>query len=359
MLPGINIQPLIKGIAAIIAFFTILYCLLFINGYSIEPQRILEGKERFQSAKAELKSTTLQEPKEKKGGSYTVGVNVDLVVLHASVYDKKGHFVSGLKKENFKVYEDGILQQMTAFSQEDIPVSMGILLDLSGSMRSKMNQVNRAALAFIKASNPQDQVFLIGFNDEAELLLDFTNDIDEIIDALENIIVAGGTALYDAIYLGVQKAQTGSEGKKAIIVITDGEDKDSYYSLDELLDKVQEADVQTYCVGILSPAPQRSLFGTWSESIPEKARDVLEKVAEETGGKAFLLQNLEDLNLIVSQIASELRNQYSIGYISSNVVRDGSWRQVKIELDMADASNNKVRYRRGYYAPKAAAARGN
>jgi Ca-activated chloride channel family protein len=230
---------------------------------------------------------------------------------------------------------------------------MGILLDLSGSMRGKIDQVNKAALAFIRASNPQDQVFLIGFNEEVELLQDFTSDIDEITDALDNTIVTGGTAAYDAIYLGVQKAHTGNKPKKAIVVITDGEDHDSYYKLDELVAKVQESDVQVFCVGFLNAIPDKSLFGHWSKSVPEKARDALIRIAEETGGKAFFPDKVTDINSIVSVIAGELRNQYSIGYFSSNTARDGSFRRVKIELSGSDAANNHARYRRGYYAPKA------
>ncbi len=312
-----------------------------------------EGQPRRQKVKPQLESKSPQEsPEERKG--FTIGVNVDLVVMHTSVYDKNGRFVSGLKKDGFKVFEDGVEQTITSFSQEDVPVSLGILLDLSGSMRNKIEQVNRAALAFIRASNPQDQVFLIGFNEQVELLQDYTSDIDEVADSLDNIVVTGGTALYDAIYLGVQKAHTGIKPKKAIIVITDGEDRDSYYKLDELVAKVQESDVQVYCVGFLNPVPEKGLFGRWSKSVPEKAHDALQRISEETGGKAFFPQKLPDINNIVAEIAHELRNQYSIGYISSNTARDGSYRRVKITLDASHAASSQVRYRRGYFAPKAA-----
>ena len=230
---------------------------------------------------------------------------------------------------------------------------MGILLDLSGSMRGKIDQVNKSALAFIRASNPQDQVFLIGFNDEVEQLQDYTSDIDEITDALENTVVTGGTALYDAIYLGVQKAHAGSKPKKAIIVITDGEDRDSYYKLDELLAKVQESDVQVFSIGLIDDVPDKGFFGRWSKTAPEKAHDVLVKIAEETGGKAFFPNKLTDIHTIVAEIASDLRSQYSLGYFSTNAARDGSFRRVKIELSGSPAASNHVRYRRGYFAPKA------
>jgi Ca-activated chloride channel family protein len=305
--------------------------------------------------KPELESKIPQEPQSRDKG-YTIGVNVDLVLMYTSVFDKNGRFISGLKKDSFKVYEDGVEQKISSFSQEDVPVSMGILLDLSGSMRGKIDQVNKAALAFIKASNPQDQVFLIGFNDQVELLQDFTSDIDEITDALDNTVVTGGTALYDAIYLGVQKSHSGSKPKKAVVVITDGEDRDSYYKLDELIAKVQESDVQVFCVGFLNPVGDKGLFGHWSKSVPEKAHDALQKIAEETGGKAFFPDKLTDIHTVVSEIASELRSQYSIGYFSSNSARDGSFRRVKIEIPGSNPSITHVRYRRGYYAPKAAQA---
>jgi Ca-activated chloride channel homolog len=334
------------GIAIAILILSILSIAYAQN--SEEPQQ-----EHPRKTKPALESKIPQQPPaSKKKGDYTIGVNVDLVMTYTSVFNKDNHFVSGLKQDNFKVYEDGIQQKITYFTQDDLPVSMGLLLDLSGSMRSKMEQVNKAALAFIKASNPQDEVFLIGFSDEAELLQDYTSDIDEITDALENTVVTGGTVAYDAIYLGVQKAHDGKKPKKAVVVITDGEDRDSYYKLDELLAKVQESDVQVFCIGFLNEIPNKSLFGSFSKSTAEKARDALIKISDETGGKAFFPDNITDIHQIVAEIASELRNQYSIGYFSSNDARDGTFRRVKIELSGSGISNSHARYRRGYFAPK-------
>jgi VWFA-related protein len=324
-------------------------CSLLIPLY---PTKESPTQDRGRQTKPELESRIPQEPAPKEKG-FTIGVNVDLVLMYTSVFDKNGHFVPGLKKDNFKLFEDGVQQSVSSFSQEDAPVSMGILLDLSGSMRGKIDQVNKSALAFIRASNPQDQVFLIGFNEEVELLQDYTSDVDEVSDALENVVVTGGTALYDAIYLGIQKAHSGSKPKKAVVVITDGEDRDSYYKLDELVAKVQESDVQVFSVGLLDDVPEKSLFGRWSRSAPEKAHDVLVRISEETGGKAFFPNKLTDIHTVVAEIATDLRSQYSLGYLSSNATRDGSFRRVKIELSGAAASNNHIRYRRGYYAPKA------
>jgi Ca-activated chloride channel homolog len=334
------------------ALLFILYYVVINTSYAQDPEE--EHKEdRNRTDKPALESkipneSTTAKSKSKRG---TYSVDVDLVMMYASVFDKDGHFVGGLKKDNFKLYEDGIEQKIDRFSQEDVPISMGILLDLSGSMRSKIDQVNKAALAFIRASNPKDQVFLIGFNDEVELLQDFTGDIDEVTDALDNTVVMGGTALYDAIYLGIQKSHNGTRAKKAIVVITDGEDRDSYYKLEELLAKVQELDVQVFSVGFLNDIPDKGLFGRFSKSMPERAHDALTRIGEETGGKAFFPDKLTDIHTIVSEIAAELRNQYSIGYFSSNVAHDGSFRRVKIELAGVHAANSHLRTRRGYFAP--------
>ena len=322
------------------------------GAYCQDDEELLKS-EPSKRSKPELEPGAPPEPSESRG--YKIGVNVDLVLMYATVFDKAGQFVGGLKQEDFMLYEDGVKQTVLSFSQEDVPVSMGILLDLSGSMRGKIEQVNKAALAFIRASNPQDQVFLIGFNEDVELIQDFTSDIDEITDALENIVVMGSTALYDAVYLGVQKAHTGIKPKKAIVLITDGVDRESYYSLDALVSKVQESDVQVFVVGFLDPIKKKGLFTTWSKSVPEKARDALTRIAEETGGRAFFPDQVNEIHDIVSEIANELRNQYSIGYFSSNGARDGSFRRVKIEIAGGNAANNRLRYRRGYFAPKAEA----
>lgn len=341
----------IGGIA--IALAALVFCSLSVAYSQVDEES--SKNERARKTKPALTSTPTQtsHPTGKQRG-FTIGVNVDLVVNYTSVFNKEGHFISGLKKNNFKLYEDGKEQEITYFSQEDVPVSIGLLLDISGSMRkeNKREQANKAAEALILASNPQDEVFLIGFNEEVDLLLDYTSDIEEVKDSLENTLPTGGTALYDAVYLGVHKAQEGKKPKKAVVVITDGEDRDSYYKVDELLSKVQESDVQIFCVGILDPIENKSFFGRLNKSAPEKAQEVLTKISEETGGKAFFPDMVADIHAIVAEIASVLRNQYSIGYTSSNSVRDGSWRRVKIAVNGVNVSTDHIRYRRGYFAPK-------
>ncbi len=323
-------------------------------GYAQDDEEIPK-RDAARRERPELEPGTAQESREVEG--YKIGVNVDLVLMYTTVFDKEGRFAGGLKQEDFRIFEDGVQQAIESFSQEDVPVSMGLLLDLSGSMRGKIERVNRAAQEFIRASNRQDQVFLIGFNEEVELLQDFTGDIDEITDALENIVVMGSTAIYDAVYLGVQKAHTGTKPKKAVILITDGVDRESYYSLDEMVSKVQESDVQVFAVGFLDPVKKKGLFSRWTKSAPEKARDALSRIADETGGRAFFPEKVEEIHGIVAEIAAELRSQYSIGYFSSNGARDGSFRRVKIDLPRVKESGYKVRHRRGYFAPKPAVAR--
>jgi Ca-activated chloride channel homolog len=350
-MPGKSDRLMFKWIGGICSISLLAVCCLSFNIYSQETEESPK-QERRNRAKPDLGAKTTREPSEQPQG-YKIGVHVDLVLTYTTVSDKSGRFVGGLKQDNFKVFEDGLRQTIASFSQEDVPISMGILLDLSGSMRGKIDQVNKAALAFIRASNPQDQVFLIGFNDDVELLQDYTSDIDEVTDSLENTVVTGATAIFDAIYLGVQKAHTGIKPKKAVVVITDGEDNGSYYTLDEMVAKVQESDVQVFSIGFLNEAPKKSFFGSWSKTAPEKAREALVKIAEETGGKAFFPDKVTDIHSIVADIAGELRSQYSIGYFSSNSARDGSFRRVKIELSGSKPEGNQVRYRRGYYAPKA------
>jgi VWFA-related protein len=340
-----------RGVLLAAALMLVLGAALVLASYSqaaSAQKKTGQQDDRKKPVKPELGSKSPQEPQK----DFRIGVNVDMVVVHASVLDKNGQFVSGLKQESFKMFEDGVGQNMLSFSQEDVPISLGIVLDTSGSMRSKFDNVIKAALAFIRASNPSDEVFLVGFNDEVELLEDFTSDIDTISDTLNNTVVTGGTALWDAIYLGVQKAHGGTRPKKALVVITDGEDRDSYYKLDEMVAKVQESDVAVYCIGLLDDVPDKGLFGHFSKTEPEKAHDALQRVADETGAKAFSPKEIREVDAIVSQIAYELRNQYSISYFSSNQARDGTWRRLKVALDAPGSNTMKVRYRPGYFAPK-------
>ncbi len=344
------IKRLVHQKTSIIPNISIFIILFFNISYAAELKVLHSNQSPFEN---DFISNVAQESdSDTEDGRFRIGVNVDLITIYTSVFDNKDRFISGLQKEDFNLYEDGALQEISYFSQVDAPITIGIVIDLSASMQGNMEQVNRAAQAFITASNPDDQIFLVGFNDNVEVLQEFTSDVDEITDALENAITTGGTALYDAVYLSVEEAHRGEKDKKAIVVITDGEDKDSFYNLKELVSFVQESDVQIYNIGYLDEIPEKSLFGRWFKSDAEKARDALIRFSEESGGKAYFPEKIDDLHEIVAEIASELRNQYSIGYFSTNEDRDGSWRRVVVTLNKKVVSEPVIRHRRGYYAPK-------
>lgn len=291
-------------------------------------------------------------PKTVEKGDFRIRTDVNLVVLHASVLDKDGNFVSGLDRASFRVFEDRVEQKIAHFSQEDIPISVGVVVDTSGSMRNKIHLVTQAALKFIDLSHPEDEIFLVNFDKEVQVAADFTSDADEVKDALENLIFGGGTALYDAVYLATEMAAKGRRQKRALLIFTDGEDKDSYYGVDQLREKVREADVQIYTVGFLNLEEEEGGFFSWGKSAAEKAKEVLEKIAEESGGKALFPKQLDELSGMASEVARELRNQYSIGYVSSNAARDGSWRRLDVKLELPGDKKYRLRTRTGYYAHK-------
>jgi Ca-activated chloride channel homolog len=292
-----------------------------------------------------------------EGKPFQFGVEVDLVILPTTVVDKDGNFISGLKQEDFTVFENKVQQPLTYFGQIDLPITIGLVMDTSGSMRTKLPLVNQAAMQFLKLSNPNDETFLISFNHEVNLVEDFTDDLDTIREALDNITVTGGTALYDAILLGTQKAQKGSRQKQALLIISDGEDRDSYYRLEEVLRIIQESNVQAYVVGFLTPEPEEGLFDVFSKNPQEKAKNALTRIAQETGAKAVFPKDISQLPAIMKSIAHELRNQYHLGYIPTNTALDGSWRAVQITLSNPANKSYRVRTRSGYYAKKAAPAK--
>jgi len=278
--------------------------------------------------------------------------DVDQVVVYAAVYDKTDQLVSTLTKEDFEVYENKILQEVTYFGLDDVPSTIGIVMDYSGSMRGKKEQVDQATELFLQMMNPSNELFLLAFNSEADLKEDFTRDVEDIRDALFNLITNGGTALYDAIYLAVEHAAQGSEPKKVVIVFTDGEDKDSYYELEEVLEKVQESDVQVFLVAFLdADLPDDGGFFGLSRSPREKVAQAMASLADATGGKALFPQKKEDIEGAFQAIANELRNQYRLAYVS-NLPREqekGEWRSVQVRLLDARERGLKVQARKGYH----------
>lgn len=276
---------------------------------------------------------------------------VDQVVIYASVYDNDFQLVSGLTQEDFRVYEDRVLQEVTYFGQDDVPSTIGVVLDISGSMRNKMDLVNKAAGLFLEMNHPENELFLISFKDKVELEERFTRDPEDIRDAMHNLIVSGGTALYDAIYLAAEEARRGSEAKKALLIFTDGEDKDSYYTHEELIAKLEELDVQVYLVAFLDADLSGSggFFGIF-RSERQKVQEKMEAITEATGGKTFFPEKIEELDDVFAGIAQDLRNQYRIAYVSSNPTKDGEWRRIDVALEDSKAKQYRIRARKGYYA---------
>jgi VWFA-related protein len=293
-------------------------------------------------------------PAEKKGREYTINVDVNMVVLHATVLDKRGRVVNDLTPEDFRVYEDGALQKLSVFTHADIPVTMGIVIDDSGSMREKRQAVNAAALTFVKTSNPQDQVFVVNFNDVYYLDTpgDFASNIEDLKSALDKIDSRGGTALYDAVYASLDHVKLGNRDKKTLLVITDGEDNASRYTFEELLKYAQKSDAVIYTIGLLGSEEPGGLFKIHGGSA-HRAAKILEKVAEATGGEAYFPKSLDDVQITCEQIAHDIRNQYTLAYYPSNAKKDGTFRTVRIDA-FANGSHAKlaVRTKPGYYAPK-------
>jgi Ca-activated chloride channel family protein len=289
-----------------------------------------------------------------RGREYTINVDVNLVVLHATVLDGKGKVVDDLGQDSFRVYEDGVLQKLAVFTHADIPVTLGIVIDDSGSMREKRPAVGAASLTFVKTSNPQDQAFVVNFNDVYYLDTpgDFVSNIEDLKAALDKIDSRGGTALYDAVYAALDHLKLGNRDKKVLLVITDGEDNASRYSFDELVRHAQQSNAEIYTIGLLGSEEPGGLFKLHGGG-SRRAAKVLEKIAQSTGGKSYFPKSLDEVGPTCEQIAREIRNQYTLAYYPTNPKKDGSFRNVRIEAFPANGHTRLVvRTRPGYYAPK-------
>lgn len=285
--------------------------------------------------------------------TYKIQSAVSLVVLHASVLNDRSVFVPGLTEENFRVFEDKAEQKLSIFKQEDVPVSFGLVVDNSGSMRDKRPQVNAAALSFVRTSNPQDEGFVVNFNDDYYLDTehDFTSDLDEMKTALERIDARGSTALYDAVIGSLDHLKKGTRDKKVIIVVTDGEDNASRHSLENTVEQAQRSNALIYAVGLFSDDDMKH-----NRRAMKKARGALSQLANATGGLAFFPEDAKDTEAICTQIAHDIRNQYTLAYYPTNAARDGSFRTVQVEvIPPRGVGKLTVRTRTGYYAPRAPA----
>ena len=272
-------------------------------------------------------------------------VQTDLVTLTVTVTDTYGRYVSGLNKSAFSVLDEKQPQEITFFSDDDAPVSVGVIFDVSGSMGGdKIKRAREALARFIQTSHNSDEYILIAFNQRSQLLLDKSRDGNAVLDKLTFVQTHGQTALYDACYLGVEKVQRGTHPKKALLVITDGQDNDSRYTFTELRRLLKESDVVLYGVGILSGSDAGSSLGMDGQGI-------LDEMANVSGGKAFFPRSSAEMDDIFEQIALELRHQYSIGYKPPNFVSDGKWRRIKVKVTPPRGLPRLfVRSKEGYYS---------
>jgi Ca-activated chloride channel homolog len=299
------------------------------------PTNVQPGQQTGQIPGSEVGEVT------KSGDKYTYRSQVNEVTLSATVLDSRRHLVTNLAETNFAVYEDNQPQKITFFRRQDIPVSIGIVVDNSGSMRTKRAAVTKAVLNLIQASNPQDEVFVVNFNDDPYLDQDFTSKIPQLREALDRVDSRGGTALYDAVIASADHLAKGAKKeKKVLLVITDGVDNESRESLESAIRKVQDDNGPTiYTIGILGDEP-----GT------KRAKRALQSLSDQTGGVAFFPKDLMEVDEISQEVARDIRNQYTLTYKPTNPRSNGGYRKVKVEARAPGYKDLQVRTRDGYFA---------
>jgi Ca-activated chloride channel family protein len=278
--------------------------------------------------------------------------DASMVLVPAHVTNSIGAPVTDLSQEDFRILEDGVEQPITYFATEETPVSVGFLFDSSASMRNKMRQSSEAAAAFFRTANKDDEFFLVEFSERAKLSVPFTTNVKEVFERVTHIRPLGRTSLLDAIHLALVQMKSARHDRKALVIVSDGGDNRSRYTVGQIKNAMLESDVQVYSMGIFDPEDQR-------KRTPEEKNGphLLGEIAEESGGKHYSVDNLDDLPSISSQIGEELRSQYVLGYVPPNPDRDGKYHKIKLTLTSsspqprAAATALDLRYRRGYYSP--------
>jgi Ca-activated chloride channel family protein len=285
---------------------------------------------------------TAQQSRDEK--TFSIAVNVDLVVFNITVTDSQGHHVSGLQANDFQIYEEKSLQSLALFAPEDVPASVGLIIDNSGSMSDKSADVASAAVAFAAVSNSEDEMFVVKFNEKVYLALppsiEFTSDPGELRSALLRSAPSGRTALYDALAAGIEHLKAGTRDRKALVVLSDGGDNASHRRLDDVLQIAKQSNATIYTIGI------------YDDSDPDRNPRVLKRIAALSGGRAFFPQSLKDLAQVWRDIAGAIRSQYTIGYHSRNLNRDGAFRKVRITASRNGGSGLRITTREGYTAPR-------
>jgi Ca-activated chloride channel homolog len=272
--------------------------------------------------------------------SFRISVDVDLVVLHATVTDRRGGFVSSLGEQDFEIYEDGVRQRIRLFRNEDIPVTVGLVVDHSTTMRPRLKEVSAAARTFVRSSNREDEMFVVNFNERVSLGLPgtirFTDSAAELENAITRAPAGGETALYDAMAKALEELQAGSRDKKVLIVVSDGGDNASTRSLAQVMKLAEQSSAVIYTVGI------------FDENDPDRNPGVLKRLAQATGGEAFLPDQLSDVVTICERIARDIRHQYTIGYVPADLPRAGAYRAVRVLARARGHDRLSVRTRTGY-----------
>jgi Ca-activated chloride channel family protein len=274
-------------------------------------------------------------------------INLPVVLINVSVTDPLNRFVTGLEREHFRLLEEKVEQKVTSFSSEDAPLSIGLVFDCSGSMGSKLSKAREAAAQFFKTANPEDEFFLIQFNDRPELITGFTTSTEEIQNRLTFTQAKGRTALLDGVYMAMNQMKKARNPRKAVLILSDGGDNSSRYTESEIKNAVRESDVQVYAIGIYEPIAGR---GRTAEEL--SGPGLLSELAEQTGGRQFPVDNIAELPDIAAKIGIELRNQYVLGYTPSNQDKNGKYRRVQVKLVQPKGLPPlKASFRAGYYAP--------
>jgi Ca-activated chloride channel family protein len=304
-----------------------------------EDARDKKGEKR-QGAKADERTVNRDE---------VFNIDTDLVLLDVTVIDQNNTPVMNLKKEDFIVYEDKVKQMVDNVSREEVPVSFGLVIDTSGSMRSKLQTVSDASVSLIKQMRVDDEAFVASFKAEPELVQDFTADRRELEDAISELYTSGGTALLDAIIATADYAQEkGKRRRKALVVISDGLEKNSSVKEKEVMEAIKEDEVQVYLVGFIDEEmEEKSLFG---KSPAKKAKELLSRIADDSGGRAYFPKDISEIPAIAAQIAKDLRTQYVVSYYPSNDKRDGTFRNIQVSVNSQGSRKLIARTRRGYYA---------
>jgi VWFA-related protein len=287
------------------------------------------------------------QPPREAGPRATIRIDSTLVLIPVTVTDYTNRLVTGLEKENFRVVEDGADQQITQCSTEDLPISVGVVFDCSGSMGGKLQKSRMAVAQFFRDANPEDEFFLVQFNNGAKLIQPFTRDLEQIQNRLTFTQSAGQTALLDAVYLALQQMKKAVNSRKALLILSDGGDNNSRYSETEIKNLVKETDVQIYGIGIFEPAAVRA-------RTPEELAGpvLLSEITEQTGGRQYPAESVDELPDIAAKIGLELRNQYILGYAPQNREHDGKYRRVQVRLAPPHGLPPlRASWRLGYYAP--------